>query len=76
MACGVQVRPRLVDLAVDCEGWAIDGRLCAFRLYFALLIDEDEITDADLREVGAEWIYPKVLGIEGIAEGYGVRQLP
>jgi hypothetical protein len=68
VARGVQVRPRLVNLAVDREGWAVDGRLCAFRLYFTLLIDENKITDADLRKVRAERIDPKVLGIEGITE--------
>lgn len=70
VAGGVEVRAGFVDGTVDCEGWAVDGGLGAARLDFAVLVDEDEVRDADLREVRAERVDPEVLWVEGVAEGW------
>ena len=68
MAGRVEIWPGLVDLAVDGEGGAIDGVLGAAGLDFAVLVDEDEVADFDLREVRAEGVDPEVLGVQGVAE--------
>lgn len=69
VARSIQVGPRLVDLAVDGKGWAIDGCLRTLGLDLAVLVDEDEIAHADLREVRAERVDPEVFWVEGITEG-------
>lgn len=51
MACRVDVRPCLMYFAVDRKGRAVDGELRSFVLHLSLLIDENQIADADLREV-------------------------
>lgn len=70
VAGGVEVRAGFVDGTVDCEGWAVDGSLGAAGLDFAVLVDEDEITDADLREVCAEGVDPEMFWVDGVAEGW------
>ena len=42
----------------------------AAGLDFAVLVDEDEITDADLREVCAEGVDPEMFWVDGVAEGW------
>lgn len=52
MARRVDIRPRLVDRRVDGEGGGVDGLVALDD--FARLVDEDEVRDADLREVRGE----------------------
>lgn len=63
MAGGVQVWPRLVDLAVYGKSWGIDGVLSAAGLHLSMLVNKDQIGDSDLREVRAERVDPEVLRV-------------
>lgn len=56
VASGVHVWPCLVDLRVDCESCCVDGFIAYHD--FAVFVDEDEVTDADLGEVAGEWVEP------------------
>ena len=60
MACGVDGRPRFVNLAVDGKRRTIDGILRPAGQYHALFVHQNQITDADLGEVLAERIDPEV----------------
>ena len=53
MAGCVEIKTRFVDFAVDGEGWAVDRCLRSPRQDMAFFIDEDEVGDFDLGEVGA-----------------------
>ena len=54
MARSVHIRPRLVDLGMNRESSRIDGFVADHDL--AIFVDENEVADADLREVSREWV--------------------
>ena len=67
MGGGVDVGPRLVDLAVDGERRRVHRPVALDDV--ALAVDEDEIGRPDLAEAHAERVDPEPIGVLGIAAG-------
>jgi hypothetical protein len=52
---------------VDGEGRGVDGLVALNDV--AGVVDEDQMRDADLREVARQRIQPEVVGADGVADG-------
>lgn len=68
MARRVHVRARLVDLAVDGEGGAVDGQLGAALEHAPALVDEHEVRHADLAKVPRQRVDPEPSRVLRVAQ--------
>lgn len=67
MARGMDIRSRLVNLAVNRESRRVDGLVADH--YIALFVHEDEVRDGDLAEVLGERVQPEVVRQYRVADG-------
>lgn len=67
MACGVQIRARLVDRSVDDEACTIHHCIGAPDP-IAFAVDVHHVRNCQYTEVDSIWVYPKGLGLDGIWE--------
>jgi hypothetical protein len=63
----VDVRAGFVNLTVDRKGGGIDGFVANDDV--TIFVHEDEVRDADLGEVFAQWVQPEVVAKDRIADG-------
>lgn len=73
VAGGVDVGAGAVDGAVDGEGGGVDGLGSAAGDDAAGLVDEDEVGDADLREVRRQRVQPEVVRQDRVAHANVAR---
>ena len=65
VTCGVDVGSGFVDLGVDGKSCCINRLLALNNLSF--LIGENQVRDGDQAEMFRQWVQPKMIGEDGIA---------